>query len=135
MRIPRLTPRSALLGLHIGALMFGLTGIFGKLILAGPLVIVFGRALFGALALGGAFRTPGGASASQLATGAAGRQRALALRPLADLLPRGEGRQRRRGDPRLRQFPGLHRVARRGSSANASAPANTAWWGWSASAW
>ncbi|SDH93986.1 DMT family transporter [Pseudomonas panipatensis] len=55
MRIPRLTPRSALLGLHIGALMFGLTGIFGKLILAGPLVIVFGRALFGALALGGAF--------------------------------------------------------------------------------
>ncbi|MNM87417.1 putative inner membrane transporter yiJE [compost metagenome] len=48
-----MTPRSALIGLHIGALMFGLSGIFGKLILAGPLVIVFGRALFGALALGG----------------------------------------------------------------------------------
>ncbi|MCY1286470.1 carboxylate/amino acid/amine transporter [compost metagenome] len=49
----QLTPRSALLGLHVGALMFGLSGIFGKLILAGPLVIVFGRALFGVLALGG----------------------------------------------------------------------------------
>lgn len=55
MRVPQLTPRSALIGLHIGALMFGLSGIFGKLILAGPLLIVFGRALFGALALGGAF--------------------------------------------------------------------------------
>lgn len=55
MRVPQLTPRSALFGLHIGALMFGLTGVFGKLILAGPLVIVFGRALFGVLALGAAF--------------------------------------------------------------------------------
>lgn len=55
MRVPRLTPRSALIGLHVGALMFGLSGIFGKLILAAPLVIVFGRALFGLAALGGAF--------------------------------------------------------------------------------
>lgn len=55
MRVPDLTPRSALLGLHIGALMFGLSGIFGKLILAGPLVIVFGRALFGSLSLAAVF--------------------------------------------------------------------------------
>ncbi|KAF1050634.1 MAG: putative cystine transporter YijE [Stenotrophomonas maltophilia] len=52
MRVPQLTQRSALIGLHIGALMFGLTGIFGKLILAGPLGIVFARALFGVAALG-----------------------------------------------------------------------------------
>lgn len=55
MRVPQLTPRSALIGLHIGALMFGLSGIFGKLILAGPLVIVFGRALFGSLSLAAVF--------------------------------------------------------------------------------
>ncbi len=54
-RITQLTPRGALIGLHIGALMFGLSGIFGKLILAGPLVIVFGRALFGSLSLAAVF--------------------------------------------------------------------------------
>lgn len=46
-----MTPRRALLGLHIGALAFGLTGVFGKLALAAPLVIVFGRALFAVLSL------------------------------------------------------------------------------------
>ncbi|MFS2126357.1 DMT family transporter [Pseudomonas sp. Pseusp97] len=53
--VTQLTPRGALIGLHIGALMFGLSGIFGKLILAGPLVIVFGRALFGSLSLAAVF--------------------------------------------------------------------------------
>lgn len=43
--------RSALFALHLGALLFGLTGIFGKLALAAPLVIVFGRALFAVAAL------------------------------------------------------------------------------------
>ena len=45
--------RTALFALHLGALFFGLSGIFGKLALAAPLVIVFGRALFavGALAV------------------------------------------------------------------------------------
>lgn len=38
--------RKALLALHLGALLFGLSGIFGKLALAAPIVIVFGRALF-----------------------------------------------------------------------------------------
>lgn len=38
--------RKALLALHLGALFFGLSGIFGKLALAAPIVIVFGRALF-----------------------------------------------------------------------------------------
>lgn len=46
-----MTPRQALLGLHVGALAFGLTGVFGKLALAAPLVIVFGRALFAVLSL------------------------------------------------------------------------------------
>lgn len=46
-----MTPRRALLGLHIGALAFGLTGVFGKLALAVPLVIVFGRALFAVVSL------------------------------------------------------------------------------------
>ena len=46
-----MTPRQALLGLHIGALAFGLTGVFGKLALAAPLMIVFGRALFAVISL------------------------------------------------------------------------------------
>jgi drug/metabolite transporter (DMT)-like permease len=46
-----MTLRTALGALHIGALMFGLTGVFGKLAAASPAVIVFGRALFAVLAL------------------------------------------------------------------------------------
>ncbi|AGE26713.1 MULTISPECIES: DMT family transporter [Pseudomonas] len=46
-----MTPRSALGALHIGALMFGLTGVFGKLAAASPAIIVFGRAAFAVLAL------------------------------------------------------------------------------------
>ncbi|MFN3357685.1 MAG: DMT family transporter [Pseudomonas sp.] len=46
-----MTPRSALGALHIGALMFGLTGVFGKLAAASPSIIVFGRAVFAVLAL------------------------------------------------------------------------------------
>ncbi|MCF5511399.1 EamA family transporter, partial [Pseudomonas sp. PA-3-6H] len=45
-----MTPRSALGALHIGALMFGLTGVFGKLAAASPAIIVFGRAAFAVLA-------------------------------------------------------------------------------------
>ncbi len=44
--------RTALGALHIGALFFGLTGVFGKLASAAPSVIVFGRAAFAVLALG-----------------------------------------------------------------------------------
>ncbi|MFJ4145792.1 DMT family transporter [Pseudomonas sp. NPDC089734] len=44
--------RSALGALHIGALMFGLAGVLGKLAAASPSVIVFGRAAFAATALG-----------------------------------------------------------------------------------
>ena len=43
--------RKALLTLHLGALLFGLSGIFGKLALAAPIVIVCGRALFAVAAL------------------------------------------------------------------------------------
>lgn len=44
--------RTALGALHIGALFFGLTGVFGKLAAsATPSIIVFGRALFAVLAL------------------------------------------------------------------------------------
>ena len=46
-----MTPRSALGALHIGALMFGLTGVFGKLAAASPAIIVFGRAVFAVVAL------------------------------------------------------------------------------------
>lgn len=46
-----MTPRTALGALHAGALLFGLTGVFGKLASAGPSVIVFGRAAFAVLAL------------------------------------------------------------------------------------
>ncbi|MDV7213969.1 DMT family transporter [Azotobacter beijerinckii] len=51
--------RSALLALHLGALCFGLSGIFGKLALAAPLVIVCGRALFAVAALLPFARTDG----------------------------------------------------------------------------
>ncbi len=47
----QMTHSRALLSMHVAALMFGLTGIFGKLIQAGPVVIVFGRALFAVAAL------------------------------------------------------------------------------------
>ena len=40
-----MTPRTALGALHIGALMFGLTGVFGKLAAASPAVIEGGMAL------------------------------------------------------------------------------------------
>jgi len=46
-----MTPRSALLALHMGALLFGLSGVLGKLAHASPSVIVFGRAAFAAVAL------------------------------------------------------------------------------------
>jgi len=43
--------RSALGALHVGAVMFGLTGVFGKLAAAAPSTIVFGRAAFAVIAL------------------------------------------------------------------------------------
>lgn len=46
-----MTPRTALGALHIGALMFGLTGVLGKLAAASPIIIVFGRAAFAVIAL------------------------------------------------------------------------------------
>ena len=46
-----MTPRSALLALHVGALLFGLSGVLGKLAHASQSVIVFGRAAFAAAAL------------------------------------------------------------------------------------
>ncbi|MFV0454826.1 MAG: DMT family transporter [Pseudomonas sp.] len=46
-----MTRRNALLAVHFGALMFGLSGVFGKLAVSNPLTITFGRALFAVLAL------------------------------------------------------------------------------------
>ncbi len=46
-----MTHRNALLAIHFGALMFGLSGVFGKLAASAPLTITFGRALFAVLAL------------------------------------------------------------------------------------
>ena len=43
--------RRALLAIHLGALLFGLSGIFGKLADSAPLAITVGRALFAVLAL------------------------------------------------------------------------------------
>jgi len=44
--------RAALLGLHLGALAFGISGIFGELAGTSPVAIVSGRALFAVLTLG-----------------------------------------------------------------------------------
>lgn len=49
--MPQLTHQRALIYMHIAALLFGLTGIFGKLASVGPDVIVLGRAIFAVLAL------------------------------------------------------------------------------------
>lgn len=46
-----MTPRTALGALHIGALLFGLTGVFGKLAAAPASIIVLGRAGFAVMAL------------------------------------------------------------------------------------
>lgn len=46
-----MTHRNALLAIHFGALMFGLSGVFGKLAESAPLLITFGRALFAVIAL------------------------------------------------------------------------------------
>ncbi|WP_084166504.1 DMT family transporter [Stutzerimonas azotifigens] len=46
-----MTRRHALLSIHLGALLFGLAGVFGKLAAATPLTITFGRAGFALLAL------------------------------------------------------------------------------------
>ncbi|WP_374980258.1 DMT family transporter [Pseudomonas solani] len=43
--------RNALLAIHLGALLFGLSGIFGKLAETTPVVITLGRALFAVIAL------------------------------------------------------------------------------------
>lgn len=43
--------RQALLAIHFGALMFGLSGVLGKLAASGPLTITFGRAAFAVVAL------------------------------------------------------------------------------------
>ncbi len=48
-----MTRRSALIQLHIAAVLFGLTGVFGELIQADATVITFGRAMFAVLALVG----------------------------------------------------------------------------------
>lgn len=46
-----MTHRNALLAIHFGALMFGLSGVFGKLAESAPLIITIGRALFAVIAL------------------------------------------------------------------------------------
>lgn len=48
---PAMTHRNALLAIHFGALMFGLSGVFGKLAESTPLMITFGRAMFAVIAL------------------------------------------------------------------------------------
>jgi drug/metabolite transporter (DMT)-like permease len=48
---PPLVATHPLFRIHCAVFLFGLAGLFGKFIAAGPLVIVFGRTLFGAVAL------------------------------------------------------------------------------------
>lgn len=43
--------RQALLAIHLGALMFGLSGVLGELAASEPLMITFGRATFAVIAL------------------------------------------------------------------------------------
>ncbi|HBM07610.1 EamA/RhaT family transporter [Pseudomonas sp. Choline-3u-10] len=61
-----MTHRNALLAIHFGALMFGLSGVFGKLADSTPLIITLGRAGFAvvALLLAAQFLRSGGAAPS-----------------------------------------------------------------------
>lgn len=61
-----MTHRNALLAIHFGALMFGLSGVFGKLADSTPLIITLGRAGFAvvALLLAARFLHSGGAAPS-----------------------------------------------------------------------
>ncbi len=61
-----MTHRNALLAIHFGALMFGLSGVFGKLADSTPLIITLGRAGFAvvALLLAARFLRSGGAAPS-----------------------------------------------------------------------
>ncbi|WP_417260874.1 hypothetical protein, partial [Celeribacter sp.] len=45
-----MTHRNALLAIHFGALMFGLSGVFGKLAESAPVIITLGRAGFAVVA-------------------------------------------------------------------------------------
>ena len=47
-----MTRQRALTYIHIAAVLFGLTGVFGELIQAGAVVITMGRAVFAVAALG-----------------------------------------------------------------------------------
>ena len=46
------TKSHGVLGIHIAVLLFGLAGLFGKLLVLSPLVIVFGRTFFASITLG-----------------------------------------------------------------------------------
>jgi len=50
---PRMTRQRALVYIHLAAILFGLTGVFGELIQASAAVITLGRAFFAVLALAG----------------------------------------------------------------------------------
>lgn len=54
-----MTQRAALVSIHVSAVLFGLTGVFGELIQASAFVIVFGRAAVAVLALIGFARFSG----------------------------------------------------------------------------
>lgn len=54
-----MSPRHPLLSIHVAAVLFGLTGVFGHLIAASPEVITLGRAAFAVLALALVARTQG----------------------------------------------------------------------------
>ncbi len=55
-----MNPKQAHIAIHIAAVLFGLTGIFGELILASPTVITAGRASFAVIALAWFIRHQGG---------------------------------------------------------------------------
>jgi hypothetical protein len=111
-----MTPRTALGALHIGALMFGLTGVFGKLAAASPAIIVFGRAAFAVLALAFFARFASHTRWQKLRSRgcpSTAAQRIVAGRALGEFLHFGEDRRRGHRDAGLCQFPGLYRDPRR----------------------
>lgn len=50
--VKKMSRKRSLLEIHFAVLLFGLAGLFGKLITLSPIIIVFGRVIFASIALG-----------------------------------------------------------------------------------
>ncbi len=105
----RLTHVAALVALHVAVALFGFAGLFGKWLALSPVAIVLGRTAIAAVALGILYlRTREHAPFDVRLIG----NGIVLARPLAQLLRRDPGVDRRRRPARLRQLSAVHAAGR-----------------------